>query len=548
MRLNLPVSNHEYPFPTGATLVSVTDPKGRILYCNEMFAEVSGFTMDELLGQSHNLIRHPDIPEEVFRDLWQTIQNGRPWSSILKNRRKDGTHYWVVANVTPLSDANGASGYMSVRTEATRDQIENAGRLCEQMRKEKESGRRLTTVFRGGRVLRLTLLGRLTEILRPDLSAKILLGLALLATITSGVTWWGHQAFFPVAWIAVACAAIVLALWFIMQRWFVAPIDALTRCANRIAACDLTQIITRDRNDRYGELQAALGQMSVNLQSIVRDAREQNMRMLSSTQGMSRDNIELAQRTEGQAASLQQTATALEQVTAAARATAESAREVASASTQAVAVSERNAASVEGLGQTMESIRDASDRIHDIIKVIDGIAFQTNILALNAAVEAARAGEAGKGFAVVASEVRALAQRTTTAASEISALITESGARIAEGHDRSKTALASMTDAVAGIRDVHAAVRNIDQVMAEQLGGISQINSAIGSLDGATRENVSFAGAMADATRELERLAEATAETVRVFRIDAKPQEMRDAVALRREAKQRQASALAHAS
>lgn len=548
MRVNLPVSNHEYPFPSGATLVSVTDIKGRILYCNEMFAEVSGFTMDELLGQSHNIIRHPDIPEEIFRDLWQTIQNGRPWSSILKNRRQDGSHYWVVANVTPLSDADGSIGYMSVRTEATREQIEAAGRLCEQMRNEKESGRRLTTVFRGGRVLRLTLLGRLTEILRPDLSAKLLLGLALLAAIASGVTWWGQQASIPVAWTVAACAVTVSVLWSIMRRWFVAPIDALTRCANRIAACDLTQVITRDRNDRYGELQAALGQMSVNLQSIVRDARDQNMRMLSSMRGMSKDNRELAQRTEGQAASLQQTATALEQVTTAARATAESANNVALASTQALAVTERSAASVDELGQTMESIREASDRIHDIIKVIDGIAFQTNILALNAAVEAARAGEAGKGFAVVASEVRALAQRTSTAAAEISGLISESGSRIAEGHKKSSTALASMTEAVAGIRSVHTAVSEIDQVMAEQLGGISQINSAIGSLDGATRENVTFAATMATATLELEQLAEATTETVRVFRLDSEPQEMRDAVSLRREAKQRgNALALAQA-
>lgn len=428
---------------------------------------------------------------------------------------------------------------MSVRTEATNEQTEAATRLCEQMRNEKESSRRLTTVLRGGRVVRLTLLGRLSEILRPDLSAKILLGLVLLACMTGGVGWWSRQASIPVAWTAAACTGLVWVLWLVMRRWFVAPIDALTQCANRIAACDLTQIITRDRNDRYGELQAALGQMSVNLQSIVRDAREQNMHMLSGAHSMSKDTLELAQRTEGQAANLQQTATALEQVTAAARSTAESARDVASASTQALAVTEHGAASVDELGQTMESIRDASVRIHDIVKVIDSIAFQTNILALNAAVEAARAGEAGKGFAVVASEVRALAQRTSTAAAEISGLISESSSRIAEGHEKSRIALTSMTEAVASIRSVHTAVREIDQIMAEQLGGISQINSAIGSLDGATQDNVAFAAAMAEATRELEQLAEATTETVRVFRVDSSPQDMRDAVTLRREAKQR---------
>src|SRR5690606_29380303 len=146
MRVNLPITDQEYPFPRGGTLVSVTDSKGRILYCNEMFVEVSGFTTEELLGQPHNLIRHPDVPEEAFRDLWETIKSGRPWSAVLKNRRKDGSHYWVVANVTPLSDDGEPTGYMSVRTEATREQIEEAEYLFEHMRAEKEAGR-LVTAF-----------------------------------------------------------------------------------------------------------------------------------------------------------------------------------------------------------------------------------------------------------------------------------------------------------------------------------------------------------------------------------------------------------------
>lgn len=543
MRVNLPVSNLEYPFPVGATLVSVTDPKGRILYCNEMFAEVSGFTMDELLGQSHNIIRHPDIPEEAFRDLWQTIQSGRPWSAVLKNRRKDGSHYWVVANVTPLADDGEHAGYMSVRTEATREQIDAAERLFEEMRAEKDSGRPVTA-FQGGRIIKLTLLGRLTEKLRPDLSAKLLMGISLPAIAAGSLAWFGQQAALAPAVIAAVGVAVVLLLWSIMRRWFVSPIDALIQGANRIAACDLTQIITRNRNDRYGELQAALGQMSVNLQSIVRDAREQNMRMLSSMRGMSKDNLELARRTEGQVSSLQQTAAALEQVTAAARTTAESARNAASTTTQAVSVTERSADSMDELGRTMESIRQASDKIHDIIKVIDSIAFQTNILALNAAVEAARAGDAGKGFAVVASEVRALSQRTSAAALEISKLITDTEARIAEGHAESRAALASMKNAVEGIRSVHSEVSSIDQAVAEQLQGISQINSAVANLDEATQENAAFAAAMTDTTRDMERLAEAATETVRVFRVDTGPRKRRDAVALRREMKRQKSPAL----
>src|SRR5690606_22202607 len=125
---------------------------------------VSGFSLDELLGQPHNLIRHPDVPEEAFRDLWVTIQQGKPWSAALKNRRKDGSHYWVVANVPPLMDDGEPVGYMSVRTEATREQIDDAQALFEQMKWEKEEGRSIM-VLHEGRVRTASLWGR-TELPR----------------------------------------------------------------------------------------------------------------------------------------------------------------------------------------------------------------------------------------------------------------------------------------------------------------------------------------------------------------------------------------------
>ena len=120
MRMNLPVIDQEFPFPPGETLVSTTDLKGRILYCNPSFISVSGYTKEELLGQPHNMIRHPDMPEEAYRDMWTTIQSGNPWSAPVKNRRKDGTYYWVMANVTPLMEGDKPGGFMSVRTMPSR--------------------------------------------------------------------------------------------------------------------------------------------------------------------------------------------------------------------------------------------------------------------------------------------------------------------------------------------------------------------------------------------------------------------------------------------
>lgn len=539
MRINLPVVDQEYPFPRGATLVSVTDAKGRILYCNEAFVEVSGYTIEELLGQPHNLIRHPDVPEEAFRDMWETIQAGRPWSAVLKNRRKDGTHYWVVANVTPLFDGDEPTGYMSVRTEASRQEIDDTEMLFAQMRAEQESGK-LVTHFMSGAIRRLTVWGRIMDRLRPGLSGRLFLGLTCLAlaSICSGILIQQGPAE-ALAGVSVSLIAVLLA-WGLMVRWCVTPINQLLRHANRIAACDLSNRVQQNRRDGFGELQAALNQVTVNLQSIIRDARDQNLRMATSMRNMATGTAEISERTSDQAARLQETAAAVEEVTHAAQSTAESAVQAEAMSTKAVQVAQRSADSVAELEQVMSSIHEASQRVGDISGVIESIAFQTNILALNAAVEAARAGESGRGFAVVAGEVRALAQRTATAAKEISELLTDTGGRIAQGREKSENALHSMTQARESIAVVHENVRSIERAVSEQLQGISQIKDAIHHLDGVTQANAGFAGEMATATQELEDLSKAAAQTVRVFRLDAQePEDKPDAAALRRQYKQK---------
>jgi aerotaxis receptor len=149
MRDNQPVSHQEYLLQESQTLVSVTDLKGRITYCNPAFIEVSGFTRDELLGQPHNIVRHPDMPEEAFRDLWGTIQAGLPWQGLVKNRRKNGDHYWVQANATPMMDGDQITGFLSVRTTPTREQVNGAEALYARMRDEASTGQRRHVLHRG---------------------------------------------------------------------------------------------------------------------------------------------------------------------------------------------------------------------------------------------------------------------------------------------------------------------------------------------------------------------------------------------------------------
>ena len=538
MRVNLPISTQEYAFPKGQTLVSTTDLKGRILYCNPMFIEVSGYEKEELLGQPHNIVRHPDMPEEAYRDMWETIASGNPWSAPVKNRRKDGTFYWVMANVTPLMQGDQPTGYMSVRTEATRDQIQAADQLYRQMQAEKQAGT-LVHVLREGQIVKNTLWGRMARAVQLGPLGKIMLCTLLLVFASWGAALLGGHTMTVAAgaaWLGVVLLALGMAVY--LHRATVAPLSQMLRWANRMAAGDLTQKIAASRSDTVGQLQKALAQLNVNLLSIVRDARQESEHMQLSTREIAQGTQDLSERTEAQASNLEQTAASMEEITGTVKQTAESARQATVLATQATQVAERSSEAVDGVASTMKQIQTASGRISEITQLIDSIAFQTNILALNAAVEAARAGEQGRGFAVVASEVRSLSHRTLSAAKEIRQLIDDSATKVSEGHAKTDAAQKTMTESLELVRRVNTLIGEIHSASNEQLSGISQVNAAVAQLDTITQQNAALVEENAASAMQLNGQAQTMTETVQVFRIDASaPSQARDAVALRKEMK-----------
>jgi aerotaxis receptor len=538
MRVNLPISTQEYAFPKGQTLVSTTDLKGRILYCNPMFIEVSGYEKEELLGQPHNIVRHPDMPEEAYRDMWETIASGNPWSAPVKNRRKDGTFYWVMANVTPLMQGDQPTGYMSVRTEATRDQIQAADQLYRQMQAEKQAGT-LVHGLREGQIVKNTPWGRMARAVQLGPLGKIMLCTLLLVFASWGAALLGGHTMTVAAgaaWLGVVLLALGMAVY--LHRATVAPLSQMLRWANRMAAGDLTQKIAASRSDTVGQLQKALAQLNVNLLSIVRDARQESEHMQLSTREIAQGNQDLSERTEAQASNLEQTAASMEEITGTVKQTAESARQATVLATQATQVAERSSEAVDGVASTMKQIQTASGRISEITQLIDSIAFQTNILALNAAVEAARAGEQGRGFAVVASEVRSLSHRTLSAAKEIRQLIDDSATKVSEGHAKTDAAQKTMTESLELVRRVNTLIGEIHSASNEQLSGISQVNAAVAQLDTITQQNAALVEENAASAMQLNGQAQTMTETVQVFRIDASaPSQARDAVALRKEMK-----------
>jgi len=539
MRLNLPVIDKEFPFPAGETLVSTTDLKGRILYCNPPFISVSGFTKEELLGQPHNLIRHPDMPEEAYRDMWDTISKGNPWSAPVKNRRKDGTHYWVMANVTPLMDGDRPGGYMSVRTMPTREQVDAAENLYAKMRAEKQAGRMVHTLNAGSLVVN-TFGGRLKRALSIGISGQLmLLSFVIAALAIAGCVLVTQQ--LTGSWMMFGEIGLALVLGLLggwqLRRMTIAPLQDLLKFANRMAAGDLTQKLEVTRNDDIGRLMRALSQLNVNLQSIVRDARTEVDHMRDATAEIAAGNQDLSSRTESQASSLEETAASMEQITGTVKLSVDSAQQAAVLAEQTIAVAQRSSEAVGQVTDTMHRISESSHRIGEIIQVIDSIAFQTNILALNAAVEAARAGEQGRGFAVVAAEVRALAQRTTGAAKEIKQLIDESTDKVQAGNRLTEAAQQTMRDALESVRQVGTMISEISSGAREQLAGISQINEAMAQMDTITQQNAALVEEIAASAMQLQGQASTVAETVQVFRLGHGDVVMQDAVALRRAAR-----------
>jgi aerotaxis receptor len=513
MRSNLPVTQQEFQFSPEYSLVSVTDLKGRITYCNDAFVAVSGYTRDELLGQPHNIVRHPDMPEEAFRDMWHTLQTGQPWTGLVKNRRKNGEHYWVLANATPMKDGDRVTGYLSVRIQPGRSAVQAAQTLYQAMRTQEQAGK-LQTVLAQGQVLHQQPWRRLARALTPALRGKLWLlqlatiGLAMLAAscLPPAISW------VPGLALALASVAIITAL-------AIQPLKQIIDDANCLAAGDLSHTVHTGQSGMIGNIQRALNQLAVNLRTVVGDTRHEIVEVRQAVAEISAGNLDLSSRTEAQAASLEQTSSSMKEINSAIMQTAASAKHGTNLADATSMIAKRSHQAVLKVGQSMEAINDSSRRIGEIIHVVESVAFQTNILALNAAVEAARAGEAGRGFAVVAAEVRALAQRTTAAAREIKQLVTESAERVAIGNTHSAQAQSNMSEALESVQNVNNLLGDISTGADEQQSGIGQISQAIDHIDGITQQNAAMVEQLASNAQSLLHQMEAVENSMRLFRL-----------------------------
>ncbi len=518
MRLNLPVSQREYDYPAEQMLVSMTDTKGIITHCNQAFVTVSGYSTEELDQQNHNMIRHPDMPAVAFKDLWRTVGQGKGWTGIVKNRRKNGDHYWVKANVTPIMRDGKPESYMSVRTKPTREQIEAAETLYAQINAAEKNGTSLPFYLQEGTVYYKGLRGLVAKFrnISPVLRISIITPILIYPTVMLP-----YLLDMPGLWTqlgaATLCAAVVTRA--VINR-FIQPIATIADMATDLASCNLSKPYSPIGAPDMQRLIKALEQTRVNLLAVVGDVRSEISSFTMSAAEIAVGSLDLSARTESQASSLEETAASMEELASTVKSTADTAAQVYAQSSTCTQVATRGGEAVARVGQSMHAIAASSHKVAEIIGVIEGIAFQTNILALNAAVEAARAGEQGRGFAVVASEVRALAQRSASAAKEIRQLIAESAEQVNTGSQQMKDAGQTIEEVVAAVMEVSSLIDRISHATREQALGISQVNEAVTQLDSVTQQNAALVEESAASSERLSTGAGSLSRSVRVFTLN----------------------------
>jgi aerotaxis receptor len=475
--------------PDNVFIYSQTDLKGIIVEANEAFAALSAYSVDEMVGKPHNLVRHPDMPKEAFADLWKSIKAGRPWQGLVKNRRKDGGYYWVLATISPVRGEGGrVVGYQSLRRRPSREQVNAASDAYRRIQNGDSS-----LLIEDGQVARKrSEFNQWTSRPTTQILCAVLLSLFAAASGAS-LAAWGNQN--PLLrWTAMAALVLsgAYAVYVLLHtlphlRRDLAGIEEYID--GMLSTGDLTIPFDVEQQDRSGNISRKLKLMIGWVQSSIQCIEDAVVPVQTGTEEIRAAILQI-----DEAATAQNMATAsvaaasteldltirevsmhLQETESAVSETGRRATEGAEVSVAATQRIQELAASIREAAVEVEALGTSSAEVGAIAGVIREIADQTNLLALNASIEAARAGDAGRGFAVVANEVRSLADRTMKATAKIDALI---GTIKADG-DRAISGMrngsAQVTDGVALVQEAQGALTGINSLMAEAVRRVSEI-------------------------------------------------------------------------
>jgi aerotaxis receptor len=481
-------TDREMLLPEGLIIYSQTDLKGIIIEANSAFAELSGYAVEEMLGKPHNLVRHPDMPKEAFADMWKSLKAGRPWQGVVKNRRKDGGFYWVVANVSPVRENGQIVGYQSLRRAPTRNQINAAAAAYQRIQNGDHSIR-----VEDGRAVPVRS-AFVQRAIRPDLQIQRAGVLAFFAAL-NGIAFalWGQgSAFFKTETEIIFGLSALLAADVLFKILPGIRRDLRLQEAyldHMLSTGDFTASINLDDQDRAGKIACKLVLMMSWVQSTIQciqDAvvpvQEDTAKILKAIQEIDEAVTSQNMATSSVAAASTELDLTIREVSQNLQTTESAVSETGRRASGGAEVSQRASERIQSLASTIkgasvevEALGASSAEVGTIAGVIREIADQTNLLALNASIEAARAGEAGRGFAVVANEVRSLADRTMKATAKIDSLIEQ----IRGDSDRAITGMRNgstqVTDGVALVDEAQGALSGINDLMTNAVRMVSGI-------------------------------------------------------------------------